>query len=100
LWVPARRLIPELALKAGLSTVFHHAQWAEVGGLMSYGFSFPKMWRRGAEMLARVLHGAKPGEIPMEQPTEFELVFNLKTARALGVSIPQALLLRANRVIE
>jgi putative ABC transport system substrate-binding protein len=100
LWVPARRLIPQLALKARLPTVFNHAQWAEVGGLMSYGFSFPKMWRRGAEMMANVLRGAKPGEIPMEQPTEFELVFNRKTAKALGIKIPQPLLIRADRVIE
>ena len=100
LWVPARRLIPELALKAGLPTMFHQAQWAEVGGLMSYGFNFPKMWRRGAEMVANILRGAKPGEIPMEQPTEYELVFNLKTAKALGVKIPQSMLVRADRVIE
>ena len=100
LWIPARRLIPELALKARLPTVFHQAQWAETGGLMSYGFSFPKMWRRGAEMLAKVLNGTKPGEIPMEQPTEYELVFNQKTAKALGIRIPQSLLLRADRVIE
>lgn len=100
LWIPARRLIPELALKARLPTVFHQAQWAETGGLMSYGFSFPKMWRRGAEMLAKVLNGTKPGEIPMEQPTEFELVFNQNTAKALGIRIPQPLLLRADRVIE
>jgi putative ABC transport system substrate-binding protein len=100
LWIPARRLIPELALKARLPTVFHQAQWAETGGLMSYGFSFPKMWRRGAEMVASVLRGAKPAEIPMEQPTEYELVFNQKTAKSLGIKIPQSLLLRADRVIE
>ena len=100
LWVPARHLIPEMALKAKLPSVFHHAQWAEDGGLMSYGFSFPKMWRRGAEILANVLRGAKPSEIPMEQPTEYELVFNLVTAKALGIKIPQSLLVRANRVID
>src|SRR6185295_1413580 len=60
LWVPARRQIVDMALKAKLPSVFHHAQWAEVGGLMSYGFSFPKMWRRGAEIMANVLRGAKP----------------------------------------
>ena len=100
LWVPARRLIPDLALKARLPTVFHHAQWAEAGALMSYGFSFPKMWRRGAEMMASILRGAKPGEIPMEQPTDFELVFNAKTAKALGIKIPQPMLIRADRVVE
>ena len=100
LWVPARRKIPELALKARLPTVFHHAQWAETGGLMSYGFSFPLMWRRGAEMVANILRGAKPSGIPMEQPTTYELVFNLNTAKALGIKIPQSLLIRADRVIE
>jgi len=100
LWVPARRLIPELALKARLPSVFHHGQWAEAGGLMSYGFSFPKMWRRGAEMVAEVLRGAKPAEMPVEQPSDFELVLNAKTAKALGVRIPQALLLRADVVIS
>ena len=100
LWVPARRKIPELALKARLPTVFHQGQWVEAGGLMSYGFNFPTMFRRGADMVANILRGAKPGEIPMEQPTTYELAFNLKTARALGVTIPQSMLIRADRVIE
>ena len=100
LWVPARKLIPELALKARLATVFHHSQWAQDGGLMSYGFSFPGMWRRGAEMLAAVLRGARPAELPMEQPTVVELVLNRATARSLNLRIPQALLLRADRLIE
>jgi putative tryptophan/tyrosine transport system substrate-binding protein len=59
LWAPARHKIPELAVKARLPTVFYHSQWAEAGGLMSYGFSFPWMWRRGAEMVAAILRGAK-----------------------------------------
>ena len=101
LWVPARHKIPELALKARLPTVFHAAQWAEAGGLMSYGFNFPGMWRRGAEMVASILRGdKKAGDIPMEQPTTFELVFNMKTAKALGVKIPQSMLVRADRVVE
>ncbi len=100
LWVPARRKIPELALKAGLPSVFHQAQWVEVGGLMSYGFSFPSMWRRGAEMVANILRGAKAGEIPMEQPTTYELAINMKTAKALGIKIPQSILIRTDRVIE
>jgi putative ABC transport system substrate-binding protein len=58
------------------------------------------MWRRGAEMVANILRGAKAGDIPMEQPTVYELAFNLKTAKALAIKIPQPLLLRANRVIE
>ncbi|HEY8242205.1 MAG TPA: ABC transporter substrate-binding protein [Casimicrobiaceae bacterium] len=100
LWISARRLIPELALKAGLPSIFHQSQWADAGGLISYGFNFLTMWRRGADMVAAVLRGAKAGEIPMEQPTDYELVFNLKTARALRVTIPQSLLVRADRLIE
>jgi putative ABC transport system substrate-binding protein len=100
LWVPARRRIIEGASRARIPSVFHHSGWVEAGGMMSYGFSFPALWRRGAEILARVLRGARAGEIPMEQPTTFELVLNRKTLRALGVIIPQSFLLRADRVIE
>ena len=100
LWVPFRKLIPDLALKARLPTVFHHAQWAEAGGLMSYGFSFPAMYRRSAEMMAEVLRGAKPANIPMEQPTVFELALNRRIAKALGMQIPRALLLRADKIID
>ena len=100
LWVPFRKLIPELALKARLPTVFHQAQWVETGGLMSYGFNFSAMWRRGAEMVADILRGAKAGNIPMEQPKVFELAFNRKTAKTLGIQIPRAMLVRADRVID
>ena len=100
LWVPARQKIPELAEKHRLATVFHQAQWVVTGGLMSYGFDFPGMWRRGAEMVASVLRGAKAGEISVEQPTTYELAINLKTARTLGIKIPQSILVRADRVIE
>ena len=100
LWVPAQRKIPELALKARLPTVFHQSQWAEAGGLMSYGFNFPWMWRRGADMVASILRGAKAGDIPMEQPTTYELAINLKTAKALGIKVPQSILIRADQVIE
>jgi len=71
LWVPARREIVERALKARLPSVFNQSQWAEAGGLMSYGFYFPWMWRRGADMVASILRGAKVGDIPMEQPTTY-----------------------------
>ena len=100
LFVPARRQIPELALKARLPSSFHHAQWAEVGGLMSYGFNFPHMWRSGAEMVAKILHGAKPGDIPMQQPTTYELAINVRTAKTLGIAIPQSIRVRVDRVIE
>jgi putative ABC transport system substrate-binding protein len=100
LWVPARRKITETAIAARLPTVFHQAQWVEVGGLMSYGFNFPALWRRGAELVAVVLKGGKPAEIAMEQPTTYELAVNLKTAKALGITIPQSFLVRADRVVE
>jgi putative ABC transport system substrate-binding protein len=100
LFVPARRKIPELALKAKLASSFHHSQWAEAGGLMSYGFNFPNMWRSGADMVAKVLRGAKAGDIPMEQPTTYELAINLKTAQALGIRIPESIRLRVDRVIQ
>src|SRR5262245_29007983 len=100
LWVPARREIIERALKARLPSVFHHSQWAEAGGLMSYGFSFPWMWRRGAEMVAAILRGAKAGDIAMEQPTTLELAINLKTAKSLRITILQSLMLRKDRMIE
>lgn len=100
LFVPARRRITELALKAKLPSSFHHSQWAEVGGLMSYGFNFPQMWRVGADMVAKVLRGTKPGEIPMEQPASYELAINAKTAKALAIKIPESIRLRVDTVIQ
>jgi putative ABC transport system substrate-binding protein len=100
LLVPVRREVTQLALKSKLPATFHQAQWVELGGLMSYGFNFVSMWRRGAEMVAAVLRGAKPAETPMEVPATFELAVNLTTARALSVPIPQVMLVRADRVIE
>jgi putative tryptophan/tyrosine transport system substrate-binding protein len=100
LFVPARRLIPELALKSRLPSVFHHAQWVEVGGLMSYGFSFPQMWRSAADMVGKILRGTKAGDIPMEQPTTYELAVNARTAKALGIRIPESIRIRVDRIID
>jgi putative ABC transport system substrate-binding protein len=100
LWVPARHTIIDLCRAARLPSFFHNSGWVDAGGMMSYGFNFPAMWRRGADMVAAVLRGAKAGDIPVEQPSVFELALNLKTARAVGVTIPQSMLMRADRVIE
>ena len=99
-FVPARQLLPQLALKAKLPSAFGQSQWADAGALMSYGVSFPDVYRRAADMVAKVLRGAKPSEMPVEQATIFELVLNLKTAKALNLAVPRALLVRADRLIE
>ena len=67
---------------------------------MSYGFDFSWMWRRGADMVANILRGAKPADIPVEQPTTYELAINTRTAKVLGIKVPDSLMLRADRVIE
>jgi len=95
-----RARVAELALKHRLPTIFSVRQYAEAGGLMSYGVSFRDMFRRAAEYVDKILKGAKPGDLPIEQPTKFELVVNLKTAKALGLTIPPSVLVRADEIIE
>jgi putative tryptophan/tyrosine transport system substrate-binding protein len=90
----------ELALKAGIATLYGNRQYLEGGGLMSYGASFPALDRRAAELVDQILRGAKPADIPVEQPTKFELVINQKTAKGLGLTIPNALLALADEVID
>jgi len=92
--------LAELAVKHRLPTIYEDKRYVEVGGLMSYGPSFIDLFRRAASYVDRIFKGAKPGDLPIEQPTKFELVINLKTAKALGLTIPQAVLGRADQVIE
>jgi putative tryptophan/tyrosine transport system substrate-binding protein len=88
------------ALGARLPTMHGTRDLVEAAGLMSYGTNFPDLFRRAAEIVDKVLHGTKPADIPVEQPTKFDLVINLKTAKALGLTIPESFLLRADEVIE
>jgi putative ABC transport system substrate-binding protein len=98
--ISQRARINELAIAAGLPTVYALREFADSGGLISYGPHFPDLFRRAAEFVDKILRGAKAGDIPVEQPTKFELVINLKTARALGITVPPTLLARADEVIE
>ena len=88
------------ALRAQLPTIYFDRAYVETGGLMSYGPNWPSLWRRAAEVVDKILRGAKPADIPVEQPRTFELVINLQTAKALGLDIPATLLARADEVIE
>jgi putative tryptophan/tyrosine transport system substrate-binding protein len=95
-----RARLLELTVQHRLPAVYGFREFVDGGGLMSYGVNFPDMYRRGARYVDKILNGAKPADLPIEQPTKFELVINLKTARALGLTIPPSLLLRADQVIE
>jgi len=94
------RRIAELATASRLPTMFGLRPYVEAGGLMSYGARLDDIWYRAADYVDKILKGAKPADLPVEQPTQFELVINLKTAKALGLTIPQSLLLRADEVIQ
>ena len=92
--------INTLALAAQLPTMHGVREYVEAGGLMSYGPNWPAMWRRAADLVDKILHGAKPADIPVEQPNKFDLVINLPTAKALGLEVSSSLLARADEVIE
>ena len=100
LFTSHRRRVVELAMKYQLAAIYGFREFVDAGGLMAYGPDYPDLYRRAATYLDKIFRGAKPAELPIEQPTKFELVINLKTARALGLTIPSSLLARADQVIE
>jgi putative ABC transport system substrate-binding protein len=95
-----RGQVTALAAKHRLPTVYPLRDYVDAGGLMAYGPDLAVQYRRGAEYVDKILKGAKPGDLPIEQPTKFELVVNLKTAKALGITIPESILLRADEMIR
>jgi len=97
---PNSRLVNDLALRSGLASMWPLRAGIDAGGLMSYGIPVADSYRSAAAYVVKVLRGARPGDLAMEQPTKFELVINLKTAKALGLTIPPSLLQRADQVIE
>ena len=97
---PYRKKIIDLAIKNRLPLLAETSVWVDEGGLMSYGANDPESYRRVATYVDKILKGAKPSDLPVEQPTKFELVINLKTAKALGITIPQSVLYRADKVIK
>jgi len=88
------------ALGARLPTMYAYREYVEAGGLMSYGANLPDLYRRSADYVDKILRGAKPGDIPVEQPTKFDFIINLTTAKALGLELPPALMAHAHEVIE
>jgi putative tryptophan/tyrosine transport system substrate-binding protein len=95
-----RKSIVELAVVNRLPAMFPDREFIDAGGLMAYGPLYTDLWRRAATYVDKILKGTKPGDLPIEQPTKFELVINLKTARQIGLAIPPHVLARADRVIK
>jgi putative ABC transport system substrate-binding protein len=95
-----RTVIILAAARANVPAVYGLSDYARDGGLLSYGFDPVDTWRRAASYVDRILRGAKPGDLPVQFPTKFEMAVNLKTAKALGLTVPQSILLRADEIIE
>jgi putative ABC transport system substrate-binding protein len=95
-----RNTIIELAARRRIPAIYEWGAYAIQGGLMGYGPNLAEMDRQAAKLVDKILKGAKPADLPVEQPTKFELIFNMKTAKALGLTIPPSLLLRADQVIQ
>ena len=98
--IPNRRQIAEWAIKTRLPVIYERIENVEAGGLVSYGVNFADLDRRAAYYVDRILKGAKPGDLPVEQPTKFDLLINLKTAKQIGLTIPPNVLARADKVIR
>ncbi len=94
------RLIAELAAKQRLPSIYAEKAYVNVGGLITYGASDYDMYHRAATFVDKIFKGAKPGDLPVEQPTKFELAINMKTAKGFGLTIPPSVLLRADQVVE
>jgi putative ABC transport system substrate-binding protein len=99
-FINQRTQIAELALKSRLPAIYSRAENVEAGGLMSYGVSVTDLFRRAATYVDKILKGAKPADLPVEQPTKFEFIINLKAAKQIGLTIPPNVLARADRVIK
>jgi ABC-type uncharacterized transport system substrate-binding protein len=95
-----RARIADFAFRHRIASIFVFREWVEAGGLLSYGPNIAAQFAHVAEFVDRIARGAKPADLPIEQPTKFELVVNLKTARAIGIELPTGILLRADQVIE
>jgi putative ABC transport system substrate-binding protein len=100
LFVRERAQIASLAIRAGLPTMFEFKEFVEAGGLMAYGVEITEYWRAAAAYVDKILKGARPADLPVQQPTRFDFTINLKTAQALGIAIPQHVLLQATEVLQ